>query len=358
MFQSATLKLTLWYLGILMAISLIFSIAIYQINFHEVNVRLENLQRGLQSEESISGADDVLTSTLTGTDNPQISATDALRIAQSHEASNQMILSLLYINFGILLAGGVGSYVLARRTLKPIEQAHDAQSRFTSDASHELRTPLAAMKAEIEVTLRDKKIPEHEARELLESNLEEVNKLIQLSEMLLNLSRLDYNRLEMKKVDMSTQLNEALKSFKDSKDRFDITSRKNAFVQGDKTALTELMTILIDNAVKYSEPDSRISIRIYEQMRLVCFEIVNTGPTISEDALPQLFHRFYRGDGSRTQSNANGYGLGLSLAKKIVDVHGGEIEVTSKKNKIKFTFFMPSLRLTRTKLQDGKITTK
>lgn len=332
MFQSATLKLTIWYLGILMAISVVFSIAIYQINYHEVNVRLENLQNALFTQPNSVET---------------MQASNALRILQSREAGSQMIESLLYINLIILVAGGAGSYLLARRTLRPIEDAHEAQSRFTSDASHELRTPLAAMKAEIEVALRDTSLPPDEARELLESNLEEVNKLIQLSEMLLNLSRQDYDSLEKKRLNLSTLLTETLKPFKDSKSRFEITSRKNAYLYGDKAALSELMSVLVDNALKYSDPDSKISIRIYEQMRLICFEIINTGPTIDEQVLPRLFDRFYRGDTSRTDSNHNGYGLGLALAKKIVDVHGGEIQVSSKKNKTKFIFYIPTVRITR-----------
>jgi len=332
MFQSATLKLTLWYLGILMAISIIFSVAIYQINYHEVNVRLENLQRALYTQTN--------TSEIVETNN-------ALRALQSREAGSQMIESLFYINLIILVAGGAGSYLLARRTLRPIEDAHEAQSRFTSDASHELRTPLAAMKAEIEVALRDPSLPPDEAKELLESNLEEVNKLIQLSEMLLNLSRQDYESLDIKRVNLSTLLSETMKPFKESKARFEITARKNAYLYGDKAALSELMSVLIDNALKYSEPDSKIAIRIYEQMRLICFEIINIGPTIDEQVLPKLFDRFYRGDSSRTNSNHNGYGLGLALAKKIVDVHGGEIQVTSKKNKTKFIFYIPTVRISQ-----------
>jgi len=340
MFQSATLKLTGWYLAILMLISILFSFAIYQINYHEVNVRLENLQNGLIVNRPFMG----------GGMNGNID--DKLRQIQSQQAASQMILSLVYINLVILFAGGFGSYFLARRTLRPIEQAHEAQSRFTSDASHELRTPLAAMKAEIEVALRDEKIPPDEARELLESNLEEVDKLIQLSEMLLNLSRLDYDRLDKKRVNLSTLLNDTMKPFQASKKRFDITTHKNAIVLGDETALSELMSVLIDNSLKYSPEGSKITIRIYEKLTLVYFEISNEGPTISEENLSRLFDRFYRGDTSRTNSNQNGYGLGLALAKKITDVHNGDIQVSSKNDIIKFTFSLPTLRITKAKTQE------
>lgn len=342
MFHSATLKLTAWYLGIIMLISIVFSLAIYQINFHEVSIRLENLQNGLLS--------------ITG---QPLTGSNAIRQAQSDQAALQMVLSLIYINSVIFVAGGIASYVLARRTLRPIEQAHEAQTRFASDASHELRTPLTAMKTELEVFLRDKKIDPTEARELLESNLEEVDTLIQLSEMLLNLSRLDYDHLEKKRLNLAYTLTDALKNFTSSSKRFELTTRKDLMVEGNKAAIAELMTILIDNALKYSQPDSPIKIRVFQKTFMAGFEITNTGPEIEKSALPHLFERFYRADTSRTNSTKNGYGLGLAIAKKIVDVHGGDISVTSKQKVTAFTFFLPLQRgRTKASPHTAKNTTK
>ncbi len=334
MFHSATLKLTAWYLGILMLTSVLFSVAIYQINFHEVNVRLENLQHGL----AISRVQEALPDGF-------INGND-LRRQQSDAAAQQMVLSLVYINAIVLVGGGLGSYWLARRTLRPIEEAHEAQSRFTSDASHELRTPLAAMKAEIEVSLRSGDISSTEARELLESNLEEVNKLIALSEMLLNMSRLDYDRLDKKSIDMPALLDEVLKSF--PRKRFDVTSRKKSVAVGDKAAFTELMTILIENALKYSPEKSKIDIRIFEKVGRFGFEITNKG-TIAPKDLEHVFERFYRGDVSRTLSSENGYGLGLALAKRIVEIHAGDIHVATKGGRVTFTVYLPTLRIVTAK---------
>ena len=333
MFHSATLKLTAWYLGILMVISILFSVSIYEINFHEVNVRLENLQHGL----AVSRVQTAPGGFINGND---------LRHQQSDAAAQQMIISLVYLNAIILVGGGLGSYWLARRTLRPIEEAHEAQSRFTSDASHELRTPLAAMKAEIEVSLRGGSIDSTEARQLLESNLEEVNKLIALSEMLLNMSRLDYDRLEKKSIDMPALLDEVLKPFPAK--RFNITARKKAVAVGDKAAFAELMTILIENALKYSPEKSKIDIRIFERVGRFGFEIANKG-TISEKDLGHVFERFYRGDISRTLSSENGYGLGLALAKRIVEIHAGDIHVATKGGRVTFTVYLPTLRIVTAK---------
>lgn len=344
MFQSATLKLTAWYLIILMAISITFSVVIYQLNYREVSFRLENLQHSI-----INGfnAPAPFNSYFDGYDK----SPNNVLLNESRKASSQMTLSLLYINIVVFVAGGLGSYFLARRTLRPIAEAHEAQSRFTSDASHELRTPLAAMKAELEVNLRDPKLEIGEARELLESNLEEVNKLIDLSQMLLHLSRLDHDKLEVDTIDLPVMLEELLKRYPDHKKRFDVTSRKKAATLANEPAITELMGILVDNAIKYSPEKTPIYIRIFEQRGQVGFEIKNGGTAIPEDKLPKLFERFYRADTSRTNSSKNGYGLGLSIAKKIIDIHHGELTVSSTSNETVFTFYLPIIKKSSVKAQ-------
>lgn len=347
MFQSATLKLTIWYLAIIMTISITFSLVIYQLNYREVSNRLQNLQHSL-----VDGMTIIIPQTTLeygfGPGTPFFS--------ESQKAGSQMSLSLFYINLVVFITGGLGSYFLARRTLRPIEESHEAQSRFTSDASHELRTPLAAMKAELEVTLRDPKLSVEESREVLESNLEEVNKLIKLSQMLLQLSRLEHDTLEKQNVDLVATLDDILKRYPNERDRFDITARKKATTRANEPAVSELMGILIDNSLKYSPPKSKIDIRIFEQRGSVGFEISNAGTAIPEALLPKLFDRFFRADTSRTESSKNGYGLGLAIAKKIVDIHHGDITVKSDDKATTFTIYLPIIRKSQTKSKKQKNT--
>lgn len=341
MFRSATLKLTRWYLVILMSISLLFSIGIYQLNYNEVNVRLENLQEGLigtRIQTEIIGEN-------------RYPEQDELRLEQSRLAATQMILALVYINTFILIAGGFGSYFLARRTLEPIEKAHEAQSRFTSDASHELRTPLAAMKAELEVYFRDQNPTLEEAKELLNSNLEEVNKLITLSEMLLKMAHLDYTKLEKQQIDIVGLVPAAMKPFVAHKKRFRFTMQKQAMVYANEAAIIELMSILIENAIKYSPERSRITVRVFERRMMIAFEIKNTGQHINPERLPFIFDRFYRGDHSRTASTKTGFGLGLAIAKKITEIHYGYIQASSTEKETRFTFYIPSTRNIGAKIQ-------
>lgn len=327
MFQSATVKLTSWYLLILMSISILFSVAIYQITTNEINMRLQRFQSAIQGDSEFMTA-------------PQ----EAFRASESDDAAHKIILGLVYANILVLIGGGVGSFLMARRALKPIEEAHEAQSRFTSDASHELRTPLAAMKAEIEVTLRDNAASKTELRDVLSSNLEEIEKLSRLAEMLLNLSRLDHDKLERTEINLPRLTSEVVRMYNQPDSRIAVTFPKNLpHVIGNKPAIHELLSILVDNAIKYSPPDSSISININKRGRSVGFDISNTGPGIDAAKLPHIFDRFYRADTSRTRSGSKGYGLGLSLAKKIVELHDGELSVTSTPNVATiFTVLLPS----------------
>jgi signal transduction histidine kinase len=315
MFQSATFKLTTWYLLLLMIISLIFSLAVYRIVTIEVDSRLEWMQNTV---EVISGVDTF------------------------ESASSQIISNLLYINLMVFIGGGITSFLLARRTLRPIQEAHEAQSRFTSDASHELRTPLAAIKTEVEVALRDKSSSKQDYEDVLRSNLEEVEKLSRLSEMLLNLSKLDHNKLERRAVNLYDITKDALRRFGAGAKRVHINISKHSFVEGNEAALHELASILIDNALKYSPAGSAITINISQRNRQAYFDISNSGPGIDRGDLPHIFNRFYRADASRNKKTREGYGLGLALAKKIVELHEGELSVTSTPDEsTSFTVMLP-----------------
>lgn len=313
MFQSATLKLTGWYLLILMTLSLLFSVAIYKIASGEVDARFNKIETSLGLPQRYGFPD--------------------LRTNQLHEAEENFLVGLGYINLLVFCLGGVGSYYLARRTIRPIEEAHEAQSRFTSDASHELRTPLAAMKTEIEVTLRDPNATKHELRELLESNLEEVNKLTRLSHTLLQLSKLDYSNVEREKVDCNEIVDTVVKSFDPTGKRIEFTPhRAPLFIVAALGSIEELARLLIDNALKYSPDTSTVSVNVTRKSGKVYIAISNEGIGIPVEQLPHIFDRFYRADSSRTDGSKNGYGLGLSVAKKIVELNDGELTATSAEN--------------------------
>lgn len=336
MFKSATLKLTSWYLAILITISLLFSVVIYSIASSEVGNRIGFIQGAPKYSFNIN--------------DPTVF--DNYRNLQIHEAESNLITSLIITNICIWIAGGVGSYYLARRTLEPIEEAHEAQSRFTSDASHELRTPLASMKTEIEVALRDPALKKEEMHELLESNLEEVNKLTSLSHMLLQLSRLDHDNIPQDKVQLPETIATVIEHLNKTERRIDFENGKSHPVLANAASTEELLMILLDNALKYSPDDSRITVRLISQKDMSGFEISNSGEGIPAEMLPHIFDRFYRVDTSRTSGSKKGYGLGLSLAKKIVELSRGELSVSSAPGQLTtFKVLLPIFSVDKAKNQ-------
>lgn len=313
-----------------MSISVVFSVAIYNIASNEVNDRLRQLQTNIQNAPF-------------PVDVPERLNYAALRNAQYEAANQNLAWRLMYANIVILVAGGAGSYFLARRTLRPIEEAHEAQTRFVSDASHELKTPLAVMKMELEVALRDAHLSEQEAREIIESSLEEVNKLSTLSNTLLQLSQFDHTTLEIAPVSLSDTIRYIIKKYDKTGKRITLSAPKSLVLTANQTSIEELLTILVDNALKYSPKDSVVAVTLAKHDRHAVVTVANSGNGISPEDLPHIFDRFYRADTARTRNNkVDGHGLGLSLAKRIVELHNGELSVSSAlKHDTIFTISLP-----------------
>ena len=160
MFRSATLRLTAWYLGLVMFISLLFSFVVYHIGTNEIARSLHLQSARIYSQFPIFDNNDLIHP------RPYIANSD-----------HDLLFRLFILNIVVLVLAGLASYWLAKRTLEPIEEAHEQQKRFTSDVSHELRTPLTALKMESEVALLNPKASSKELKGTLHSNLEEIDKL-------------------------------------------------------------------------------------------------------------------------------------------------------------------------------------
>ncbi|HET9098599.1 MAG TPA: HAMP domain-containing sensor histidine kinase [Candidatus Saccharimonadales bacterium] len=320
MFKSATLRLTLWYLAIAMAISLLFSIALY-------NVTTEELNRGLSSESrQIYSTYPVLEN------NPDFDFGPRPLFEQS---AHRILLRLVGFNLLVLVGAGFSSYWLARRTLEPIEQAHEQQKRFTSDVSHELRTPLTAIRMESEVALLNSRSSSKELRETIESNLEEVGKLEALINNLLRLARLEADELQQnfKEEDSRTLVTLALDKVDKIASQRNVTIKTNGeggCFYGDPDNLAQAIIILLDNAIKYSPEKTQVELNTFADDGNVSWQVIDHGPGIEPKSLEHIFDRFYRADTSRNKDQIGGYGLGLSIAKMIADVHKGTVTLSSK----------------------------
>lgn len=247
------------------------------------------------------------------------------------ESKSHLLLQLIYLNSGILLVSGSLAYFLAGKTLNPIATIIEEQKIFISDASHELRTPLTALKSTFEVSLRDKNLSLIDAKNNLKVGINEVDKLTSLTNSMLRLSHLENgNGLEHKSLNIKEVLEKVisrLHSKATNKDIKIINKVKNFSIIGDPSSIEELLEIIVDNAIKYS---SKSSIVISSTKNTIF--IKDKGFGISPKDLPHIFDRFYRANNARTKSEEGGYGLGLPIAKKIMDKHNGKIIVDSKLN--------------------------
>jgi signal transduction histidine kinase len=320
MFQSAALKLTVWYLAIIMAISLIFSGLLYRVSSQELE---HNVNRQLGYFNNFLGPND-------------FNVYNSMRQRQLHEDTANLRASLVFFNFLVLAGGGAASYWLARRTLEPIESALVAQSRFAADASHELRTPLTAIQTENEVALRNSRLTKDEAIGLVKSNLEEVAKLRSLSEGLLRLANGAEQQITLSQVNISDVIQQAVERYAKAADLKKITIAAHvppAKITGDRDALAELFSILIDNAIKYSGKSTKINLSSRIHNKRLEIKVADQGQGITGVDLPHIFERFYRTDTSRARSGSGGYGLGLAIAKQIAELHKGYITVESAPGK-------------------------
>lgn len=313
MFTQARLKLTAWYLLIIMTISFSFSAVIYQMVNVELN-RFANIQR-FRFERRLP-----------------IAPTIDLDLIE--ETKRRFSLILLSINGGILIISGGLSFFLAGRTLKPIKDMLDEQNRFISDSSHELRTPLTSLKSAMEVALRDRHLALKDAKKLIIDNLQEVNQLQTLSDELLQLAQYQKpnNNTKFEKLSLSEIVNTALNRIRPLADKKQISLKnqvKNISIVGSKYSLIDLFQILLDNAVKYSPSKKSVLIKSNKTDGSVNILVVDQGIGIAPKDLPHIFDRFYRADSARSKSNTTGYGLGLSIAKKITEMHHGQILVKS-----------------------------
>ena len=315
MFTKARLTLTGWYVLIIMLISVLFSVTVYRGSSTEV----ERSLRRQVFRYAPSGIPPGFYPDLPDFES-QIFA----------EAKRHIVYELVLVNLGILVTSGVSAYFLAGKTMKPIEQMMDEQKRFVADASHELRTPLTALKTEIEVTLRDKELNIHQAKNMLKSNLEEVNKIQSLTNHLLTLSKYQdtnikytFSKAPLEKLIKTAVLN--VKIISDKKETEITYQGKDVQAEVDVSSINELFTILLDNAIKYSKKDGNINVSLKADQHFAIIQIKDSGVGIKASDLPYIFNRFYRADSSRNKNQTDGYGLGLSIAKSIVDLHRGRI---------------------------------
>lgn len=324
--RSQTSRLMLVYLLIIMVMSISYSTVIYITSVGQ-------LERQIPDSTNLTASDRI---------------SEYLQTLVS-EGKQELIVRLYVLNLIMLIFGAAFSFMLARWTLEPIERNVESQTRFVSDASHELRTPLTAIQTSNEVALRKKKLSLSEARSVIEQNLSDVERLQRLTTTMLELVADDrpLNRLPTRIHDIvARSLTDVAPQALERRIKID-DQTTNKLVSADIASATQALTILLDNAIKYSERKQAVRLTTQRLRRGTwAISVKDDGPGIDKDEQKKIFTRFYRSDTARSrQSGSGGYGLGLEIAQMIARRHGGSIELKSSPGKgSTFSLVLPSAR--------------
>jgi heavy metal sensor kinase len=215
-----------------------------------------------------------------------------------------------------------------------LEDAVQTSKRFVADASHELRTPLTVLRGELESLAQDVQL-KAQTRESLGSLLEEVDRLAEVVESLLALSKLDAGEASAERVRfdlgelVSTTAEQMSLLAEDKGIRVECNAAPGVFVEGDRSRMKQVVVNLLDNAIKYTPNGGNILLKIAREGGNAILEVADNGIGIPTEALPHMFKRFFRVDDSRSREQG-GAGLGLSIVKSICMAQGAEVDVTSR----------------------------
>lgn len=246
---------------------------------------------------------------------------------------NRMLFIFIIIgSVGVIIIFGI-SVLLANWTIKPVDKAWQQQKQFVADASHELKTPLTVISANTDVILSNENETVKSQSKWLNYIKEETKRMTKLVNSMLYIAKYDSN--EMKLAADRFSLSEVMSSIclqfesiiYESGKLLETDIEDNIYFKGDEDKIKQLVNILLDNAHKYSTENGRITARLSEDQKTgkISLSVANTSNYIEPDKMNKLFDRFYRLDCSRNRKTG-GSGLGLNIAKSIVEVHGGSIK--------------------------------
>ena len=269
-------------------------------------------------------------------------------------SEHNIMLNLLIVLSSVALLSLVAAFLIslfnANRSIKPVEESYNKQKQFVADASHELKTPLTTINTNVDVLLTREDSTIGEEKKWLQYIKTETERMTKLTNDLLYLARLDHNEnaVMLSPVSFSEAaesvilLMEAVVFEKNVNMTYDIAP--DLTVNGNMEQLKQLVMILLDNACKYTPEKGNIQVKLKRTDSAAVFTVRNSGEGISEEALEHIFERFYREDKSRARKSG-GYGLGLAIAKAIVESYKGSIKAESVKNE--YTQFTVKIPLTK-----------
>ena len=246
--------------------------------------------------------------------------------------------SFLIYSVVVSLAGMVSVAVLvlllSKMVMKPVQESYEKQKSFITDAGHEIKTPLTIIDAD--ATILEMECGDD--NEWIQDIRAQTKRLTALTKDLIYLSRMEEEKPQVQNIDfpLSDVITEAAQPFRSlakvQEKTFTVDVEPMLNLCGDEKAITQLVSILLDNALKYSDEHGTISLKAHARGKNICIEVFNTAESVDTSELGRLFDRFYRADKSRN-SETGGYGIGLSIAKAVVEAHKGRISASSADGK-------------------------
>jgi two-component system sensor histidine kinase CiaH len=322
--KKTALKLTVSYTLIFLSFLALFSVILY----FWVDSSLGNgYVKEVSDQVSQVGHMDTVDSPAQKSDAAQIAANIAIQHFRD---------ILLTVDAIAIIVVPFGSYVLTKRTLRPLIASQEQQKQFIANASHELRTPLAVLGGEFELALKKTQSIKDYKKMIVSSKLE-IDQMTRLTKELLLLTQLDeFNRTLTEKT--TVNLSELVSTIerqlspiaKKQSIMIKIYCPETIAVAGNVSLLTIAIGNIVDNAIKYSYDNSEVTITVTSLTQgHISILIKNHGKSIPASKQRYLFHRFYRAESSRS---GDGFGLGLAISQKILILHGGKVSFTSNDN--------------------------
>ena len=288
------------------------------------------------------------------------SCSDGNKIIVFTDISSQMINVYKLLGQSVLvgvfalLAMFILVFLFSGQAVAPVVESLEKQKRFITDAGHELKTPLAVISANVDVL--ELESGKSEWSSSIKNQVKRMNSLVK---NLLTLSRMDEERMHVvfSDFDMSKAVKETSESFEaiaESKNKKYLMDIEDGIhITGDKNAIVQLTSLLLDNSMKYSSENGSIHVLLSKDKNIV-LEVSNTCDYIPDGNLDRLFDRFYRADSSRSRESG-GYGIGLSVARAIANSHGGEIEALRSGDRIiRFVVTIPKILPKNIQKMNGK----
>ena len=236
------------------------------------------------------------------------------------------------------------SLLLAKWVTRPVEKAWNEQKQFIADASHELKTPLTVIMTNAEM-LEDTGYSEGDRAQFTQNILSTAKRMRKLVESLLELARLDSSRTQMKRerMDFSKLINDSILPFEPLfyENHMELAAEieNGITIEGDKEKLRQVVTIILDNALKYCDPADKVTVCLKRQSASCILRISGLGTPLSKEECENIFKRFYRVDQARNDGQS--YGLGLSIAVSIIREHAGKIWAESENGYNTFFVSLP-----------------